>query len=179
MGVLGDVDPTAPAWAAGITTGIGLLVGFAYAAVKVVDLWKTKRREWRKADQADDATEGKALTERQREVRLDFAHEAEAAIDRLTAQVEAHDGKMQAAFEAHAAAIKAIEAREREREREWAVERSRHAAVLAAIQAKYAALMAILRMVVAWVQGQKNPMPGVTDILRSLDADDGTHTGVK
>ena len=179
VGVLADMDPNAPWWVGVGISVMGLVVAIAYAMLKVVDAYKVKSREWRKLDADADGDEDKTLTNQQRTERRDSAVEAWLVVDRMTKEIEGHDGKLKAVLEAHAAKIKDIEERERQCNEDRAMDRAACAEDRVTDRAQYAALHAVVRMMGAWIQSQKNAMPGLADILRGLDANgSGPHQPV-
>lgn len=114
--------------------------------LRVWDYYKGKSLKWKSAAAQTDRDIEKGLSERQKEVRRDITTEAWSLNDRQTKIIEDLEKKVNDAIE---------------RERQCTEERAQE-------QAQHATVKMVLRLVVAWARGQKNPPPIPDDILREL-----------
>lgn len=142
-----------PVW-----VGVPTVIATILAIAKGWDVLKGYRVKWKSADHDLDIKVDKDLTDRQREVRRDSATEAWATCDRLTANISALEIK-----------IVAIETREKECAEERATDQARHATT-----------KMVLRLLIGWAKGQKNPPPIPDDILADLlnDGQSKEHTPI-
>jgi hypothetical protein len=151
--LFGEEPDNRPWWVAGTVSAIGI----AYAVVRFYFFMRNKSRTF-------NLQQDKDLQEKQTTARREAAQEAWEVVDRLSAQVEAHDEKIASLEKKHDEAVAKVEERERQ-----AMERA------ARCEAEHAHLTGRMAVIEAWAKtkGVKIPDTGTGMYPRTPPANPG------
>ena len=154
------MDANAPWW-------VAAALGISTVALAVAGVWNTVRRnQIKRAGEKNevDAAARKEQTVEQQENQRQAATAAWEVVDRLTKEIERHPVHIKEILETHAIKIKAVEADAQTcREEKNAKE------------VQLASIRTAVRMILAWIQQQKNAPRIPEEMLRDLIGD-GSHT---